>query len=309
MPGELLAGEGEGPPVRVRRVARVVRRDGEGEIPERVAVGQRLGIGDVEHRAQAAALQLGDERVGDDDGAAPGVGDERAVRQGRELVRADQPAGRGRERGEDDEDVGPGQERRQLVDPVDARRVRGRHADHADAERLQPPLDRAADRAVADDQHASAPSRSAIHVRAARSRRPRRHAPRPSVRACAARSSPCCAASSAPTTHSATAVSRAPRALHSVAHGGTRSSIQSVPAETVCTTRAARSPGSASQRLGVVADDEELGLLVAVGQRADVDPGRRGGADGLHGPRGDGGDHAPHHAARDAVRTVSSPAS
>jgi hypothetical protein len=41
-------------------------------------------------------------------------------------------------------------------------------------------------------------------------------------------------------------MSREPRALHSVAHGGTRPSTQSVPAESVWTTRTLRSPGSAS---------------------------------------------------------------
>ena len=62
------------------------------------------------------------------------------------------------------------------------------------------------------------------------------------------------APSSAPITHSATGTSRAPRALQSVAHGGTRSSTQSVPAESVCTTRAARQARQRLERLGVVAD-------------------------------------------------------
>ena len=54
------------------------------------------------------------------------------------------------------------------------------------------------------------------------------------------------APSSAPITHSATGRSRLPRALQSVAPGGTRSSTQSVPAEIVCTTATRVSPGSAS---------------------------------------------------------------
>ncbi len=111
------------------------------------------------------------------------------------------------------------------------------------------------------------------------------------MRSRADRRTPLEAPSSAPTTHSATGPSRAPRALHSVACGGRRSSIQSVPAERTWTT--AR-PAEPRQRLhhGRVArgrHEEVDGLEVGVrAERDDLDAGGRPGGDGLEGVGGDG---------------------
>ena len=50
-----------------------------GRRPQRVPLGQRLGVGDVERRPQPAGGQLGQQRVGVDDDAAGGVDQQGAV--------------------------------------------------------------------------------------------------------------------------------------------------------------------------------------------------------------------------------------
>jgi hypothetical protein len=88
--------------------------------PNLVAVGQRLGVGDVEHGAQPAGAGLGDERAGVDDGAAGGVDEHRAVAHGGQLRRADQSVGGLAECSEHDDGVGLSEQAVELVDAVHA---------------------------------------------------------------------------------------------------------------------------------------------------------------------------------------------
>ena len=116
--------------------------------------GQRLGVDDVEHGADAPRLQRGDERRGVGRGAAPGVDVERALAHGRELAGADGAAGGLGERQQVDDDVGLGQQRRQLVGAVDPVARATGDADHLAVEGDEHRRERPADRAEAEDEHA-----------------------------------------------------------------------------------------------------------------------------------------------------------
>ena len=109
--------------------------------------------------------------------------------------------------------------------------------------------------------------------------RTRRFEASPSLTSSQCRRACCSATSRAPLasariaaiTHSAIARSRAPRALHRVTPAGTRSAIQSTPADSSCTTRSA---GISIQRRQVLpARDDELDVGAGLGD--DLDAGRR----------------------------------
>ena len=275
--GELLRREHEGAPVGVRRVARVVRRDREREVPERMAGRQRLGVGDVEHGAQPPALELGDERARVHDRPAAGV-DAAARRRASPRARP-RRAARGcasLSGARTTTASAAGSSAASSSTPWTPSRARDATPTTVTPNGRQPRLDGAADRAVADDQH-----RRALEVGdplrpAGRGARVAR-APRPSVRSRAARSSPCCAAEQRgdhPLGHRG--VARAAR----VAERGPRRDAALDPVragrERLHDPRGAQ-PGQRLEHLGVVADDEELGLLV---------PGREHGhVDALRAPR------------------------
>ena len=88
-----------------------------------------------------------------DDRAAAGVDEQRPVLHVRDHLGADEPARGVRERREDDHGVGALDRLREPLDRLDAGPRRPRDAPDAHAERREPPLDRAPDRAVADDHH------------------------------------------------------------------------------------------------------------------------------------------------------------
>ena len=83
---------------------------------------QRLRVGDVERGAQPAGAQLGEQRVGVDDGSAGDVDEQRAVWHPGQERGVDQAAGLVGERHGEDHDIGLRQQAGQLVDAVDTRR-------------------------------------------------------------------------------------------------------------------------------------------------------------------------------------------
>ena len=154
-----------------------------------------------------------------------------------------------------------GEQRRQLVGAVDPVARAPGDADHLAVEGGEHRRERPADRAEAEDEDAQVrrvaeldelPVPARLLLGAPRARPWRRPGSRPS-------------------THSAIARSRAPRALHRVTPAGTRSAIQSTPADSTCTTRSA---GHLVQRGQVLpARDDELDVGAGLGD--DLDPGRR----------------------------------
>ena len=134
--------------------------------PERVPLGQRFGVGDIERRADAPRPHVPHERVGVHERSAPDVDDQRAVGKGGELgVSDDVPRRISAGKGQHD-DLRRRQQFRQLVDAVHADAVLvarpRRHRNEVHLEGRQPCGDRLADAAVAEQQHP--PVREALGV-------------------------------------------------------------------------------------------------------------------------------------------------
>ncbi len=125
--------------------------------PQRVLAGQRLGVGDVERRGDAAGLRLGEQGLGVDDRAAGDVDQQRAVLHAGQEVRAGQAPRLLREGRGQHHHVGLGQQLRQGGERVHgtALRLAGGACDASDPRDLEgrePVLDGAADGPVTDDQ-------------------------------------------------------------------------------------------------------------------------------------------------------------
>lgn len=107
----------------VQRVGAVGRDDAVGRGPERVSVGQGLGVRDVESgAADAAVVERVDKVVGHDVRAAGDVDEPGVLGHDVELGGGDDAAGLGREGEGEDHGVGVGQGRVQLRGPEDAMR-------------------------------------------------------------------------------------------------------------------------------------------------------------------------------------------
>ena len=97
-PDVVLDAPAEGSDRHLGSVAGVGRDDAVPESPERVVVGKRLGVGDVEPgTADDTVAQGADEVVGDDVGATGDVDEPRVVLHGLELAEADDAGGLGSE--------------------------------------------------------------------------------------------------------------------------------------------------------------------------------------------------------------------
>ena len=158
--GQLLADQGHRPRGERAGVSPDVRADQHARAaPQRVVVGQRLGVGDVEGRHDATGGRRLDEGVGVDDLAARHVDQERAVRHGRQEVAVDQAGGRRAERDDHHHDVVVRQQPGQLVDAVHLRHEvvpgagPGRDRGERHLEAREPAGDGPPDGAVAEDQH------------------------------------------------------------------------------------------------------------------------------------------------------------
>ena len=147
----------------LRRVGRVGRDDGVGQRPQRVAVGQRLGVGDVEPGAAERAVgQRGHQVVGHDVAAAGDVDEPGVVGARRSSGAVDDPVGLGRQGERQHHDVGAGERARRAR----RRRRRGRRRPPAGvvarttvdvaAERRQQAEQRLGDAAAAEDRHPGA---------------------------------------------------------------------------------------------------------------------------------------------------------
>ncbi len=153
--GELVAGEFR----RMRLTGRRVTRDMRGQaqetrrVPQRVVVGQRLWVDDVEYRAEPLSLQFGEQRVGIDDRTAGGVDDERTVAQAGEGLAPDQSVRRLGQGCQHDDRVGFRQQVEQRIGAVQPIVLAGANPDHARADRLQVGTQPTADRPHPDDEH------------------------------------------------------------------------------------------------------------------------------------------------------------
>ena len=142
-------------------------RDREGGVPERVVVGERLRVDDVEHGAQAAGFQLAEQRIGVDHAAATRVHEQRAVAHAGEQRGVEEPLGLRRERREQDDGVRLPDEGGQLVAAMHAVPGVACDAGDGDSEWLEPAPHRLADRPEPDDQHMAALELARGHLRPA----------------------------------------------------------------------------------------------------------------------------------------------
>ena len=147
-----------------------------------------------------------DERVGVDDRPAAGVDEQRALLHARDHLARRRARASSGERGEHDHDVGAATASASRSTGSTPGRARRADAPDAHAEGRQPPLDRAADRAVADDHDALARQLARLPALPARA----------AAAAASARWKPIRSARIAATTHCATPGERVSPALQSV---------------------------------------------------------------------------------------------
>ena len=152
---DLAGGEAEGAVDELRGGAADVGSDeAVGCGPERMAGGERLGVGDVDGGLDVMLLKGGDEGVGVNNGAAGGVDEQGAALHEGELGGADEAAGGVGERDDQDDDVGLREQGVEVRDGADRGLGAGAagDAEDVDAERGEAGFDGGADGAVADDE-------------------------------------------------------------------------------------------------------------------------------------------------------------
>ena len=230
-----------------------------------MAVRQRLGIGHVQHRPQPAAGDLGEQRVGVDHRSARGVDQQRPVAHRRELGGADQAAGGVGQRREQHDRVGVRQQRRR------ARRCR---ATPSRAREATPTTVVPSAWSRARSSRPIEPMPTTSTVQASRSGRGWR--PSQVCRRVAFQQAACRPPAARRGSTRRPGASRAPRALHSVACGGTTSSSRSTPAVSTCTTD---SPVSSGQEIhdgaGPEVGNEEVDGAQSGPRGQDLDVGGR----------------------------------